>query len=370
MGKPYTLVSSVIALAVAAQAATAQVDICARGLISPFVAIPQVASGNMDAYECAPAPAPIISLDVESRYDQSVETRDEVDEVASAAYEQEMEAVRDFQRLVVKAANTAISNPRRAQSAADCAAGYLYDWAQSDALSDLGTNTANLNRSPFLSSFALSWLQIRELIYDSNIREVIEGWLDRQARDTITFSQSREGKVSGENNHRYWAGLAVSATGIVLSDCSLYSWGVGALNLAATQVDENGYLPHELARGERARNYHMYALGPILMLTLMERSQGRDALALNDGALRRLVQTVTNSVLDPSEIENLAGAVQLSDDEANGLPASHRMGWSELLYELDPDFEFGLSLDSVRPIGLSALGGNLTLLLKNGEYGE
>ena len=102
---------------------------------------------------------------------------------------------------------------------------------------------------------------------------------------TIAYFDGRTGKTSSLNNHRYWAGMAVAASAIVSGNCDHYVWGVGALDVAAAQITPDGYLPLELDRGKRARDYHLYAMGPLMMLAYMEHAQGRDALAAHDGAL-------------------------------------------------------------------------------------
>ena len=361
---------AMVAIVTAMNVAVAQANpanFCPRGLSSPFGFGPTLSKTDVRPYECPDIAQPVVTLDVASRYDQSVETKDEEDAAAAAAYEAAMATIRDYQRAVIRAANTAMRDSKRAQAAVDCAARHLITWAEADALSDMQSHTANQNRGQFLASFALAWLQIRDKVYDGNDRALVEHWISRMADSTMIYMETRKEKRSGQNNHRYWAGLATAASGIVTNRCELYRWGVGALDLAISQVDDNGYLPFELERGQRALEYHMFALGPLLMLAVLEQQQGRDRLADNDGALRRVVDNVAKAVLDPTEIAEMAESEQRKPDGDAGMPASHRLSWAELMLRLDPAYSLGFSIDITRPIGLSGLGGNLTMLLRHEE---
>ena len=360
------LVAIVTAMNVAvAQAQTA--DFCPMGLSSPFGFGPAFNTEEVRPYECPDIVAPVVSLDVASRYDQDVETKDQEDADAAAAYEAQMMLIRDYQRNLIRAANTAMRDSKRGQAAVACAADHMVTWAAADALSDMQSHTANQNRGQFLASFALAWLQVRDRVADADERAVVEAWLGRLADSTMMYMETRKDKTSGRNNHRYWAGLATAASGIVTDRCELYRWGVSALDLAIEQVNDDGYLPLEIGRGQRALEYHMFALGPLMFLALLEKQQGRDRLDDRDGALRRLVENVAKGVVDPSEIATLAGAEQRKPDGDAGMPASHRLSWAELLLELDPEFALGFSIETIRPIGLSGLGGNLTMLLRHEE---
>lgn len=353
-------------LVVAAQLATSAspvlADFCASGLASPYAPAPMAISQKPKDYECDAVIAPVVSLGVESKYDQGDANKDKLDAEAKAAYDAGMSNLRAYQKQLINAANTVYKSEQKRQSAAECATGYLLAWAREDALSDLETDTAKQNRSPLLASFALGYLQVRDQISDAEERREITDWLVRQAEDMTTYFDGRSKKTSARNNHRYWAGLAAAAVGTAANRCDLYKWGVDSAKVGLRQVDTDGFLPLEIERGSRAREYHLYALGPLVLLAGMEAKQGRDLLAYNKSALRRLISATLASLHDPLRIATAAGEPQIPLDGDKAMPAPHRIAWFEVLADLAPELLINYNMNALRPLGFSSLGGNLTAL--------
>jgi hypothetical protein len=98
-----------------------------------------------------------------------------------------------------------------------------------------------------------------------------------------------KGTNDGTNNHYYWAGFAVMAAGIAADDRKLFDWGVSTYNEAMSRIQPDGTLPLEMARGQRALHYHVFALAPLTMMAEMGYANGLDLYNANNGALKRLI---------------------------------------------------------------------------------
>jgi poly(beta-D-mannuronate) lyase len=93
------------------------------------------------------------------------------------------------------------------------------------------------------------------------------------------------------NNHYYWEGLAVTATGAVTGDARSLAWGRKVFDHAMGQIEADGSLPLELARGRKALSYHLYAAAPLVMMASI--------LDLDAAPLERLVAYSVAGVANP-----------------------------------------------------------------------
>jgi poly(beta-D-mannuronate) lyase len=223
------------------------------------------------------------------------------------------------------------------------------------------TLQARLGRGPLLAAFALSYLQLAELPGNHAVeRAAIEAWFTRLAEDTIKFMEGRPEAPSSRANHRYWNGLGVAAAGIASNQRRLFDWGMASYRLGIEQVEADGVLPLELKRGKRARDYHLYAVAPLVMLAELGAANGLDLYSIHDGALHRLVRRVTESLQDAAFFEARAGAKQTAFP-AGELP-TNRLAWLEPYLARFPDSSIERQIAPRRPLASTNLGGNLTLL--------
>jgi len=333
-------------------------------LVGPPSALHALISTGVD---CPKAPEPVVSLDTESRYDPKDRKAIEVDEDRAAAYREKVAPVRDYLRAVVEAANRSVAEPHARRAWADCAAGLLDGWAEAGALSEMETTTAKLIRGSQIAGLSLAALQLGDALDADDPRMGrIAAWLAGLARDGRAFVDSRPEASSSRANHRYWNGLAAAAAGSLAGDGALIDWGIDSARIGLAQVDANGFLPLELARGKRARDYHIYAIAPLVMIAEIAASRGLDLYAEHDHALRRLGGAVIASIADPEPMAAAAGAPQLPfKGDAEG-PPSHRLAWLEPFLRRTPNEEGAALLAAARPTSYSALGGDLTLLFSQG----
>ena len=122
-------------------------------------------------------------------------------------------------------------------------------------------------------------------------------------------------------------------------------------------IEDDGTLPMEMARGEKALHYHNYALAPlVVMAEIGSRATGEDWYGVRDHRLDLLAEKVLSGWRDRSWFAEKAGVAQ------EKLGGHTDLGWVELYrhHALNPaDFE---DLHRAGPYDEPRLGGSLTLL--------
>ena len=167
---------------------------------------------------------------------------------------------------------------------------------------------------------------------------------------------TRPWRTDNRNNHAYWAGLAVAATGDTTGDPALVAWGLRQAELGIAQIRPDGTLPLEMARGARALHYDLFALTPLVMTAEIGLRHGVDLYAARHGALRRLAERALAGLDDPAWFAARAGAPQ---DAPGHLPPED-VAWMEPYYARFHDPGLEPWLDRLRPIRSARLGGNVT----------
>lgn len=244
---------------------------------------------------CGPVPPAIHDIDANSYYSDSRHSL--VDPERKARNEAAVRPVNDYLDGVARFAG-AFQRGGDMQDAR-CALGWLDGWAGQDALlGTMKTEQSFYTRKWTLAGLALSYARVRGAAAPER-RARIDAWLLRLADATIRHSDAHKGV---RNNHYYWEGLAVSATGALTGDARCLAWGRGVFDHAMGQVQADGSLPLETARGRKALSYHLYAAAPLAMMASI--------LNLDAPALDRLVAYAVAAIADPAVLEQASGAEQ------------------------------------------------------------
>jgi len=128
----------------------------------------------------------------------------------------------------------------------------------------------------------------------------------------------------GENNHLYWAGLAVAAEGIVDNNPQATQWGANAYSNGIDAIQPDGSLKTEMARAGRALHYHLYALGPLILIAERLEANGAPAYEDDKGAIHRLVALCLAGLEDPTLFGKRTGVPQVFTLPYSGLD----IGWA------------------------------------------
>src|SRR5690606_17853923 len=106
-------------------------------------------------------------------------------------------------------------------------------------------------------------------------------------------------------------------------DEELFAWAMDTLQSAVCSAGGDGSLPLEMTRGSRAREYQMFATGPLVMLAELGASNGIDTYQECESALPRIVGFTLRSIDDPRPIEAHADEQQQDIGELKG----YRVAW-------------------------------------------
>jgi poly(beta-D-mannuronate) lyase len=253
-------------------------------------------------------------LTFRSRYDEDDETKSEIEPENERRYLKAVAPLRAFERRIGMIADEYVLTNPPDPRIADCALKHLFRWAEKDAL--LGkaeTASAHISRAWLLASASIAYTKFDGALrkQDPKKAERIESWLHDLAiavKHHYTDDDTRN--ISTKNNHLYWAAWAVTATGVALQTDHFFDWGLRRFSVAMDDATEEGFLPLELRRGPRALEYHVYALGPLVMLAETAARNGLNYYNANDGRIHRIVETTLTGLSDPRKFEIAVGVEQ------------------------------------------------------------
>jgi poly(beta-D-mannuronate) lyase len=333
----------------------------AAGLASPFASVAPKSSGG----KCGDTvPEPVVSLAVSSIYNQNDESRSTIDDEQFDTYTEDMSGLRDFLSYVTKAASDYVASGGKKVDKAACALAWIDAWARGDAMSDLDTRQSSLSSTRIVAGMGMAVLAIRPYAESIGADTTdIEAWFKSRARDFISVYEDSGDRGSNRSNHRYWGGFAVAVSGVVSGDRALLDWGVESYRIGVCQIDARGALPLELERDKKARDYHLHAIAPLVMIAELAEANGTDAYGLCDGAMHRLIKFALTSVADPAEIETITGARQVRLPTDDGAIRGDRLAWVEPYFKRFGGSEKDYGIKLSRPLFSSNLGGRLTSMV-------
>ncbi len=204
------------------------------------------------------------------------------------------------------------------RDAARCAAQILFAQAQVNAMTgNMSSNQAYYVQNWAMGAFGVAWLKARPagpaaLGLSTAQTSALTIWMKTvagQVRDYFEGMHQKDAS-SGRNNHYYWAGFAALAAGIAADDHSLYDWGVDTYKFGVDQIQPDGTLPLEMARGQRAVHYHLFALAPLVTMAELASANGDDLYDYDDSRLKLLVNVSVAGLADNHFFAEKAGVAQ------------------------------------------------------------
>ncbi|MBB4193061.1 hypothetical protein GGE45_001646 [Rhizobium aethiopicum] len=260
---------------------------------------------------CVSIPSPPASLQTQSKYQADDSSKSSIDEDASETRDKLVQPIRNSIRLLTNIAYATSENSLVTQARAECVLENVDRWASAKALTDMRTVDAYLSRDRWVAEIALAVGAASKRVPLSNEREALYlTWFGALAHDTIDAYSFRLGPKAKTNNHRYWAGLSVTAVGFLLDNSDLKKWGETSFEIGACQVDERGFLPAELGRGEKALDYHVYALRPLAAILKLASDNGEPLKSKCIDRFKRLTAMTREALQNPTEFERVAGQRQ------------------------------------------------------------
>ncbi|MBB2820015.1 UNVERIFIED_ORG: poly(beta-D-mannuronate) lyase [Rhizobium esperanzae] len=341
----------------------------AAPLTVPFELARHIAQNNGKRDCSEKLPAPVATLNLTSIYEDDDESHSSIDPKNKDRYDKAIAQTRQFAAFVTKYASNYTETDGNKLDAASCALAALDSWARADALSDLKTRQSYLSATRIVAGAALAYVQVRPaatlLKFDTG---AIEKWLGGLAERTIPVYTESGDRDSNRQNHRYWGGFAVTAVGVAIGRRDFLDFGFESYKLGVCQVTADGALPLELMRKKKARDYHLHATGPLVMMASLLQANGYDALSQCDNGLQRLAHFALDSINDPSKMEMLAGEPQVNlPRDKRGLIRPDRIAWLDAYLRYYPNDRntYGKLFDG--DLFSSNLGGRINILYNVSE---
>lgn len=248
-------------------------------------------------------------------------------------------------------------------SAAGCVMRILLQQAQADAMTgSMSSNQANYLQNWTLGALAVTYLKVRQAGSNSlgatpQQAAVLQAWIERVGEQVETYFAARrnKGTTDGRNNHLYWAGFAAMAAGIASNDRDLYEWGVSTYKDGVDEIAADGTLPLEMARGQRALHYHLFALAPLVTMAEMATANGDNLYSYDHSKLHLLVARSLAGLVDNHYFTTKAGVQQ--DTPEKGRITAADVVWVTPYVRRFPDAGISALLDRAGSASDEYLGG-------------
>ena len=307
------------------------------------------------AYSC-PAVAHIApDLVTDGFYRLDDPTHSIIDPVRQEAYRKSSEGVKNAGLAIVAAADDYRNTGSR--SAAQCAMTQTLTLAQDHAVAGkMSSNQAYYVQGWVAGAIAIAYLKIRGAgLATPQESETIAGWMQSVGEQTKQYydDHKKAGHGDSQNNHLYWAGVELAAIGIVANNRKDFDWAMAAYENGVDQIQPDGSLPLEMARGGRALHYHLYALAPLVLLAEFGEANHLDLYAHANGALRRLVNFSVAGVQDPASFVKATGVPQELTKPLSG----DQIGWAPPYLQRFPDPALERMVQSAPSLSVYYLGG-------------
>ncbi len=191
----------------------------------------------------------------------------------------------------------------------------------------MSSNRAYYVQGWVVGAIAIAYLKIREAgLATPQQTETIALWMQSVGEQTKQYydAHKKAGNGDSRNNHLYWAGVELAAIGVVANDRKDFDWAMATYDNGVDQIQPDGSLPLEMARGGRALHYHLYALAPLVLLAEFGEANHLDLYAHANGALHRLVNFSVAGVQDPTPFVKATGVQQEVTKPLTG----DQIGWA------------------------------------------
>lgn len=323
----------------------------------------------------AACPAPVEPVadmaGLQSRYDPKDPTQSRV-----SAERERHEADRGgrlmaFATALARLADQAVASRPANPDLARCALHQIAVWARRDALfagsernDELGRHQAVMTRAWHLANVAAVMLKVAPGPGGAD-GAASRAWMARLARSVMDeYGADNQWSRHGAN-HLYWAGVGVGLAGAVLNDPAMRDFAVAALRRGLDDIDANGALRKEMARGERALFYQHFAALALVVLVRYADANGIALDAAQETAFRRMLAFTAAGTRDPGRAQEIARARQLPTRDRQSLAwIDPVLPW---LRPRDPDLAADLDALATearaRPAWHVWLGGNASAVL-------
>jgi poly(beta-D-mannuronate) lyase len=277
-------------------------------------------------YDCKPLTHITPDLVTDGFYRLDDPTHSIIDPVREAAYRASADPVKAVGQAIVASADN--YRTTGSQQALHCTVDRILTLAHDRSLAgNMSSSQAYYVQGWVAGAVAIAYLKVRD---DAHItpeqNQLVGDWLVSVGAQTIRYYDNRNkpGKGDAQNNHLYWAGVEIAAVGVAANNRADFDWAMAAYDNGVNQIRPDGTLPLEMARGQRALHYHLYALAPLVLIAEFGEANGLDLYAHANGAIHRLVDVSIVGLKDPQLFVKATGIKQ----EVPRVVTGDQIGWA------------------------------------------
>jgi len=274
-----------------------------------------------------------------------------IDPAKWKAYAESSGPYKNLGQVVVDAADAWRSTGSRA--AAACALGHMEAAAHDGVFTGkMSSHQAYYVQGWVIGAIAIGWLKVRDSGLETPaLHDMVVPWIVSVTRQTVDFYDS----THATNNHLYWAGVEAAAAGVAADDHKLFDWAVAAYRTGIAAIQPDGSMPLEMARGQRALHYHLYALSPLVYIAEFGQVNDIGLYAERDNALARLEHLCVDGLKNNAFFEKATGIPQ--DTPTPGAPAAEQISWGVIWESRFPDPKLASILAQAGSLSYMYLGG-------------
>jgi poly(beta-D-mannuronate) lyase len=278
-----------------------------------------------------------------------------IDPVRQEAYRRSSDGVKNVGMAIVKAADDYRTSGSR--SAAQCAMAQILTLSREHSLAGkMSSNQAYYVQGWVVGAIAIAYLKIREtgMATPEQIEAIVK-WMQSVGEQTKQYYDAHKkiGHGDSQNNHLYWAGVELAAIGVAANDRKDFDWAMAAYDNGVDQIQPDGALPSEMARGSRALHYHLYALAPLVLLAEFGEANHLDLYAHANGAIHRLVNFSIAGLQDPAPFTKATGVQQEVPQTITG----DQIGWAPPYVQRFPNPTLDRMVQGAPSLSVYYLGG-------------
>jgi poly(beta-D-mannuronate) lyase len=207
-----------------------------------------------------------------------------------------------------------------------------------------------------VGAVAIAYLKVRETgIATPQEMQTIAKWMQSVGEQTKSYydAHKKVGHGDSQNNHLYWAGVELVAIGVAANDRADFDWAMATYDNGVNQIQPDGTLPLEMARGSRALHYHLYALAPLVLLAEFGEANHLDLYAHANGAIHRLVNFSVAGLQDPAPFAKATGVQQEVPKKISG----DQIGWAPPYVQRFPNPTLEQIIQAAPSLSVYYLGG-------------
>jgi poly(beta-D-mannuronate) lyase len=274
-----------------------------------------------------------------------------IDTAKMAAYAASSGPYKKLGQTIVDAADAWRSTGSR--SAAACVVSHAVNAARDGVFTGrMSSRQAYYVQGWVIGAIAIAWLKVRDSGLETpGVDKLVLPWIVSVVHQSMDFY----GREHARNNHLYWAGVEAAAAAVAANDRSLFRWAMNTCKVGIKQIHPDGSMPLEMARGQRALHYHLFALSPLVYLAEFGEDNGLHLYAERDHALARLERRSVDGLYDNSFFVKATGIPQ--DLPAAGPPAAEQVSWGVIWQSRFPDPKLAALLARASSLSYMYLGG-------------